>query len=145
MLKKIQVITSGHELSEAAQDYLKTIADEITVFPAFFFAKRLCQVVERTNAALDSLIAKGADVSGRTPTYVVLPGLSVATACFVSAWQGLSGQLPLVLNVINIDGQYVPSPELPVIDLNSVKNNVARRKRTSYMTQVTVLQGGKAA
>lgn len=135
----LQVITFGHKLSPETEAWIRENHGEFVAFQVFFHAEQLHEVVTVTRRCFKQLAAKGCDMSGNTMTMLALPGLGIAVSLVVAAWTGVAGSMPLVLNLIRqtdpdntVRSYYAPSPELPVVDLQSVRQDMGRKLRDGF-------------
>ena len=132
---RAQVLVFGHELSPEALAVIEAKYGPVNVFAAFFHSPRMDAQPYHVQRCFRELGAKGADLTGNVTTLIALPGLSVASTLVAAAYAGITGSLPVVLNLIkqtNPETQrafYAPSPELPWVDLQSFRNNEGRRAR----------------
>ena len=143
MPKTIQIISFGHPLCEAAQRHLKQKQPDV-VFKSFYrniHLQKYHQVLTEVDAAFEFLKEQQVDLTGGTITYLALPSAGVAASVVIAKWFGLTGQMPIVLNLIRRGREgteYVPSSELPVVNLEAVKKkNRAERQETLATGTVT--------
>lgn len=135
----LQVISLGHPLSRPSHKFIKSIAPKgwYSFYYASLHLDRFDQVIPVIDKALDELRSQGADLSGATRTIIVPPGMSMVSMVFAAAWMGVTGDLPEILNVMRIGQEHVPCPELPIINLHSVKNNMrATHRRKNIVSMV---------
>lgn len=141
MQARIQVFVFGHPLSNNTRKYLGSIAREVKIYKVLLHIERFCDTLSTVEEVFDTLESQGADLSGKTPTYFTAPGSSVAAMALAGAWLGLAGEAPKVLNLIRDprqSGTWVPSPEMPVLDLQSFRN-LQRRRRISKFNGVETM------
>ncbi len=128
---RYQVFVFGHELSEATRWWLHQnlgVVDE-DVYMALIHLTKMSDLERGIEGCIAELRRQGADFTGNIGTVIAAPGLSVAAAVFPAAIAGVTGSLPSVLNFIQVRGEYVPCPELPIVDLQAYKTSVGRRLR----------------
>lgn len=142
-MQPLQVISLGHPLSRPSHKFIKGIAPKgwYSFYYASLHLDRFDQVLEATDSALDELRSQGADLSGATRTIIVPPGMSMVSMVFCAAWMGVTGDLPEILNVMRVGAEHVPCPELPVINLHSVKNNVRSKHRRKSVVSLVIDEG----
>lgn len=142
MLPRIQVFVFGHPLSNQTKAYLKTLAKEVKIFKVLLHIERFCDTLSTVQDVFNTLETQGADLSGKTPTYFTAPGSSVASMALAAAWLGYAGEAPKVLNLIRDpkqSGSWLPSPEVPVLDLQSFRNLQRRHRMSKFNGVETVL------
>jgi hypothetical protein len=142
---RCQVFAFGHSLSPATKAWLsQNYVSGYRVHKVFFHAEKLSDTPAAAEQVFHKLRAQGADFSGQTQTLFVLPGLGAGVAVLVAGWVGITGDFPQVLNLMKFGDGYAPSPELPVIDLGSFKNQVGRKMRARFFEGVET-SGSSAA
>lgn len=147
MFRRIQVFVFGHPLSNQTKNYLKTLAHEVKMYKVLLHIERFCDTLETIEKVFDTLESQGADLSGKTPTYFTTPGSSIASIALAGAWLGLSGEAPKVLNLIRDpkqSGGWVPSPEAPVLDLQSFRSMQRRRRIAKFNGVETMVSEPKS-
>ncbi len=126
----IQVITFGHPLSDATKLYLdETYSKGWKLFETFVHVQDPQNVIRAVDGLTRKLVKAGCDLSGRTETMIILPGMSAVVAVLLAVLQKAMGRMPKVLYVLFVNQEYRPLPELPEIDLQRVANDLGRRLR----------------
>lgn len=126
----IQVITFGHPLSDATKLYLnETYPRGWKLFQTFVHLKDPENVIRAVDGLTRKLVKSGCDLSGRTETMIVLPGMTTLAAVVLAVLNKALGHQPKVLYVLYVNREYRPLPELPEIDLQRVANDLGRRLR----------------
>lgn len=126
----IQVITFGHPLSDATKLYLdETYSKGWKLFGTFVHVQDPQNVIRAVDGLTRKLVKAGCDLSGRTETMIILPGMSAVVAVLLAVLQKAMGRMPKVLYVLFVNQEYRPLPELPEIDLQRVANDLGRRLR----------------
>lgn len=131
-----QVLVLGHLLGPETLAAIEAKYGPVKVYESFFQAPKMNQQLEVIDRCFRQFRQQGADMSGRTVTLIALPGLSVASTLAAAVWAGVSGSLPVVINLIKQTSAdkcsvyYAPSPELPFIDLQSVRTNYGLKMRS---------------
>lgn len=130
-LPRCQVFCFGHSLSASTQLWLnQNYPGGVRVFRAHYHADKMSDAVRAADGVLSNLARQGADLDNHVRTIIVSPGMSAGALLLAAGWMGMTGDLPKVLNLMRVGDEYVPSPELPLLDLMSFKNNVGRKKRS---------------
>lgn len=130
MGRRVQVIITGHPLSAESKKFLREkYGSNVQYFTQVWHTPHFSDAFPATEEFFDKLKAQGANLKGNVPTIFTLPGSSVGTASVMAAWAGLAGELPKFLNVIRVNDVWVPSPEMPILDMSSFKNDVYRKRR----------------
>lgn len=141
-----QVFVFGHKLSAETQAWLETEhAGSVRIHKVFCQIEKQNEHVGAALQILRRLRAQGADLSGNTTTYMTVVGLSTTTLALAAVLTGALGRWPRVLNLIQQTDDagrsfYAPSPELPFIELNSLKNNSGRASRAASFDGVETYQ-----
>jgi hypothetical protein len=119
MAQPVQVFLFGHELSAESRQFVLGLDPKAKIFKLAFHVTRFDRVLIEVRETIDKLKKAGADTSNYTRTLIVPSGSSVASLVFAAAWEGVTGDLPEVLNLINRGPArgHVPSPEMPVLQL----------------------------
>lgn len=142
-----QVFVFGHKLSPETEAWLeaKHGKGQVRVHKAFVQIDRFDEHETASKKVLQRLRAQGADLTGATLTYMTVHGLSTTSLALAAVIAGVSGRLPRVLNVIRMNERqterefYAPSPELPFMDLEQLKNFVGRAARAKDLEGASVL------
>lgn len=113
----VQVVTFGHQLSNATRDFLKSQYGQYQIFNVPFHIPKFYQTLEKVEEAVEALIQKGFRFHSHDPILLLLPGSCVGAAAILAAFKGACGQLPFILNVIKSNQGYIPCQELPILDL----------------------------
>jgi hypothetical protein len=132
MTKPLQVLVFGHPLGLQTKAFLATISADVRIHKVFMHIPRFCDTLPHVKGVFDELAKQGLDLSGRTPTLIVPPGSSLASMAIVAAWLGVSGEVPKLLNLIkdpSQSGEWIPSPEAPVLDLHSFRHDMRQAGR----------------
>lgn len=139
-MPQIQVITMSHRLSLQTHDYLRTLGS-VKVFHAPLHVTRFNKVVEEVTEHLIKLKEHPLHPLqvGGIRTIFVLGGSSLTAVTMMAVWEGMTGDPPEILNMIKRGEQlYIPSPELPLVSLGSIRNNLRMYKRAGEV-QVQIL------
>lgn len=136
----LQVISLGHPLSRPSHKFVKSLTPNgwYNFYYTSLHLDRFDQVLEVTDKALDELREQGADLSGKTRTIIVPPGMSMVAMVFSAAWMGVTGDLPEILNVMRVKQEHIPCPEMPIISLHSVKNNARANHRKKNILSIVM-------
>ena len=139
-MSKVQVLVFGHHLSSATKAWVYDNYGPFRIFGEHLHVDQMKDVEVECLRCLDAVEAQGADLSGRTKTLWVRPGLGIAGDTMLALLHGSLGEFPVSLNLMKSpEGPYAPSPELPVVDLQSIRNNVGRRRRRNQSLQEEVV------
>ena len=127
--RPLQVIVLGHKLSRATALWLRK-QGPYKVYRVYFHIPRFDQVFETVRQVFTELHEQGCDLSGETPTVFQCVGSTVGALAVAAMWQGLTGNLPRLLNLIRIsEEEYGPSRELPVLELDDFREECAGEAR----------------
>ena len=128
--RRVQVIVTGHPLSPESKRFLREkYGSNIHYFTQVWHTPHFSDAFPATEQFFDRLKDQGANLRGNVTTIFTVPGTSVGAVCIATAWAGLTGELPKFINVIRVGDVWIPSPEMPILDLSSFKNDVYRKRR----------------
>lgn len=142
-----QVFVFGHKLSPETTAWLEAKHGQgcVRVHKAFVQIDVQNEHEVASKKVLQRLRAQGADLTGATLTYMTVHGLSTTSLALAAVIAGVSGRMPRVLNLIRMNDHeterefYAPSPELPYVDLESLKNLVGRAARAKDLEGVSLV------
>ena len=142
MPQPIQVFVFGHTLSRESRGYIKSLDINAKIYEVGLHITRFDKVLVEMRDMLDLLKKNGADMSNYTRTIIVPSGSSVASLVFAAAWEGLTGDLPEVLNLINRGPErgHVPSPELPIIMMGNFAESLSNETEEADLISLTSLK-----
>jgi len=124
------VIVLSHRLHARAQTAIQQLYPEANFTEALFHCEDRNNLEEEIDELINYLKSKDA-LHGRV--VMTLPSISSATALIMIAIHRETGHFPDIINMLQINGVYIPSPECPVFR-GQAYGDRRRRNRFSKLT-----------
>lgn len=141
---KAQVLVFGHDLSSQTKKYLLDTYGEFKVFKIFFHTETPADIRRAVEGVMKTMVRMGVDMnpSSSINTLMVAPGMTVAGMLVADAWQSATDRTASLLYIIKdpVSGEYIPCPELPVINRQQFKSMIGRRYRARLFQGVELVQ-----